>query len=340
MPELPEYSFVIPIHNEEEVLPVLHDRLLQVLRRLDGQAEVILVDDGSTDSSYLMMQRLHELDPRFKIVHLARNFGHQVAITAGMDLAEGRAVVIMDADLQDPPEVVLEMAAKWREGYEIVFGVRTDRSSDSWFKRSTAKAFYRIMGRLSEVDIPEEVGDFRLVDRRAIEAFKAMREGHRYVRGMFAWMGFKQVGVPYVREVRAAGKTKYPLRKMVRLASDGMVGFSQAPLRLALHAGLLVATGSVLGGLIAVVLSLSGIYLVPGWASVIVAITFLGGTQLAVMGMIGEYLGRTYEESLGRPLYVVSALHGLLPPMVPPRRAVLAEPHSVIDLVSLASASR
>jgi dolichol-phosphate mannosyltransferase len=330
------YSIVIPVHNEQEMLPRLRERLTSLLDALDGESEVILVDDGSTDASYALMRQLHDHDFRFKILHLARNFGHQIAITAGMDLASGQAVVIMDADLQDPPEVVLEMAQRWREGYEIVYGVRVDRTTDTWFKRTTAKVFYRLMGRLSEVDIPAEVGDFRLVDRRAIEAFKSMREGSRYVRGMFAWMGFKQIGVPYTRQERAAGETKYPFRKMLRLATDGMVGFSRAPLRLVLHAGLLVAATAVLGGVTAVALWLSGIYLVPGWASVVVAVTFLGGTQLAVMGMIGEYLGRTYEESLGRPLYVVSAMHGLVPPMMPPRRAVLAEPHTMVDLTEVA----
>ncbi len=332
------YSIVIPIYNEEKVLPVLEGRLVSLLDELDGPSEVIFVNDGSTDGSYEYIRALHDKDRRFQIVNLARNFGHQIAITAGIDLAAGQAVVIMDADLQDPPEVVLEMAAKWREGYEIVYGLRTDRSTDSWAKRVTASLFYRLLGKLSDVKIPAEVGDFRLVDRRAVEAFKSMREGSRYVRGMFAWMGFRQVGVPYARQVRAAGATKYTFRKMMRLATDGVVGFSRTPLRLVLHAGMLVAALALLFGIAAIGLFVSGIYLVPGWASVVVTVTFLGGTQLAVMGMIGEYLGRTYEEAIERPLYVVSALHGLLPPMVPPRRAVLAEPHSVVDLDRLISA--
>ena len=335
MTQDPVYSLVVPVHNEEEVLPLLQARLKVLLDNLDGGAEVILVDDGSTDRSYLMMQALQQGDERFKIVHLARNFGHQIAITAGMDLASGQAVVIMDADLQDPPEVVLEMAARWRDGYEIVYGVRTDRSTDSRFKRLSAALFYKFLGRLSDINIPAEVGDFRLVDRRAVEAFKSMRESSRYVRGMFAWMGFKQIGVPYARRERAAGATKYTFRKMLRLAADGVVGFSRTPLRLVLQFGLLVSLASVVGACTAIALYLSNIYLVPGWASVVVAVTFLGGTQLAVMGMIGEYLGRTYEEAVGRPLYVVSALHGLAPPMLPPRRAVLAEPHSIIDLADL-----
>jgi dolichol-phosphate mannosyltransferase len=326
------YSIVIPVHNEEDVLPVLRPRLETLLDGLDGPAEVILVDDGSTDHSYWLMQELQRADSRYKIIHLSRNFGHQIAITAGLDLATGAAIVVMDADLQDPPEVVLEMAAKWRDGYEVVYGVRSDRRTDSWLKRTTAAGFYKVLRHLSDVEIPLNVGDFRLVDRRAVEAFKSMREGDRYVRGMFAWMGFKQTGVEYTRAPRAAGQTKYPLRRMLRLATDGVVGFSRAPLRLVLQTGLIVSGLSVLAGLAAVVLYASNTFLVPGWASIVVAVTFLGGTQLAVLGVIGQYLGRTYEEALGRPLYVVSALHGLMPPMVPPRRAVLAEPHSVVDL--------
>ena len=331
----PTYSIVIPVFNEELVLPMLRPRLLELLGNLDGPSEVILVNDGSTDGSYDILRDLNRDDARFRVINLARNFGHQIAITAGIDLSSGQAVVIMDADLQDPPEVVLEMAARWREGYEIVHGVRADRSCDSRLKRMTAGLFYKLLGRLSDVKLPAEAGDFRLVDRRAVEAFKAMREGSRYVRGMFAWMGFRQIEVPYTREKRAAGETKFTFRKMLRFAADGVVGFSRAPLRLVLHAGVFVAFASLFGAFAAAALAVSGIYLVPGWASVVVLITFLGGTQLAVLGMIGEYLGRTYEEAIERPLYVVSALHGLLPPMVPPRRAVLAEPHSVVDLERL-----
>ncbi len=231
------YSFVIPVHNEQAVLPALRERLVQALALLDGDAEVIFVDDGSTDLSWTAVTAFHAQDHRFKGVRLSRNFGHQVAITAGMDLAAGQAVVVMDADLQDPPEVVLEMAARWRDGYEVVYGLREDRSTDSRFKRTTARAFYRILGRLTDVDIPEDVGDFRLIDRRALEAFLSMREGSRFVRGMFAWIGFRQVGVPYRRDARYAGETKYPIKKMVRLAGDGVIGFSRVPLRIALKLG-------------------------------------------------------------------------------------------------------
>jgi dolichol-phosphate mannosyltransferase len=320
------YSIVVPVHDEEPTLPHLHCRLARLLERLDGEGEVLLVDDGSRDRSYVMMKSIHRLDPRFKVVHLSRNFGHQVAITAGMDLAEGDAVVVMDADLQDPPEVVLEMARLWREGYEVVYGVREDRTSDSWFKRKSASVFYRLLRRLSDVDIPAEVGDFRLVDRRALDAFKEMEEGSRFVRGMFSWMGFRQIGVPYVRAPRHAGATKYPLRNMLYLAVDGVVGFSRVPLRMALNAGLAAAVLAVFGGMAALLLRLLGVFVVPGWASVIFVVCFLGGVQLAVLGVMGEYVGRTYEEVIRRPLYIVDALHGVVEGGPPRRRAVVAAP--------------
>ncbi len=329
----PTYSFVIPVHNEEGSLPELRERLLQVLRRLDGSAEVILVDDGSTDTSWAIITHIHVLDPRFKGVRLSRNFGHQVAITAGMDLAQGQAVVVMDADLQDPPEVVLEMAERWRDGYEVVYGVRVDRSSDSRFKRTTAAVFYRLLNRLSDVEIPQDVGDFRLIDQRAVEAFRSMREGSRFVRGMYAWVGFRQIGVPYSRDARHAGETKYPLKKMLRLAGDGVIGFSRVPLRLALKLGALAAVASVLGAVAVLGLKLFGGYAVPGWTSILLAVCLLGGLQLAFMGVLGQYIARTYEETLRRPLYVVSQLHGVGSPLNPPARAVIAEPPTVATIL-------
>jgi dolichol-phosphate mannosyltransferase len=323
---------VVPVYNEQDTLPELQSRLAQLLGRLDGEAEVILVDDGSTDHSWPLIVGLHVADPRFKGLRLSRNFGHQVAITAGMDLAAGDATVVMDADLQDPPEVVLEMAQRWREGYEVVYGVREDRSSDSWFKRSSASLFYSILGRLTDVEIPKNVGDFRLVDRRAVEAFKAMREGDRFVRGMYAWIGFRQIGVPYQRAERHAGSTKYPVKKMLRLAADGMIGFSRLPLKLALKLGTFFAVVALLGGMSVVGLNIFGAT-VPGWTSLLVAICFLGGLQLAVLGVIGAYLGRTYEETLGRPLYIVSQLRGIGFPIAPPARSVIAEPATVATLL-------
>ncbi len=308
----PVYSIVIPVFNEAAGLRALADRVIELLGRLDGHGEVILVDDGSHDGSYEIMTALRAQDNRFKPVKLSRNFGHQTAITAGMDLAVGDAVIVMDADLQDPPEVVLEMAARWREGYEIIYGVRTDRTTDTWFKRTTADAFYRLLRRLTEVDIPLDVGDFRLIDRRALSAFLAMREGSRFVRGMVASVGFRQIGVPYRREPRFAGETKYPLSKMIRLATDGVVGFSRAPLRLALQAGFAVAALSLAGGVLALIMKIVGLFTVPGWASLVFVICLLGGIQLTVLGVIGEYLGRMYEETLHRPIYIVSDMAGIV----------------------------
>jgi glycosyltransferase involved in cell wall biosynthesis len=323
----PTYSIVIPVYNEAPGLPALYIQLRDLLDRLDGPAEVLLVDDGSGDDSFDIMTELNNRDERFKAIRLSRNFGHQIAITAGMDLAEGQAVVVMDADLQDPPAVVIDMAARWREGYQVVYGVRADRSTDTWFKRTTASLFYRGLRRLTDTDIPADVGDFRLMDRRVIDAMSAMREGSRFVRGMVASVGFRQIGVPYDREPRFAGETKYPLRKMLRLAADGVVGFSRMPLRLTLQAGFAVATLSLIGGIVALFMKLGGLFTVPGWASLVFVVCLLGGVQLAVMGLIGEYLGRTYEEALQRPIYIVSDLTGIDDPGPARPRAVMALPH-------------
>lgn len=306
----PTYSIVIPVYNEEAVLPELRRRMSGLLDQLDGSAEVILVDDGSRDASYPLMLELHAQDARFKVVHFARNFGHQIAISAGMDLATGDAVVIMDADLQDPPEVVLEMAARWREGFDIVYGLRRRREHDSWFKRQSAQAFYKVLRSMSDTEIPVNVGDFRLVDRRALDAFRAMRERSRYVRGMFSWIGFRQTFVEYDRPDRFAGETKYPLRKMVRLALDGIVSFSNLPLKAVLQAGFVVSILSFCAGILAAVIKLSGAYAIPGWASLMVWTSFLGGVQLTVLGVMGEYVGRIYEEVKQRPLYLVRELRG------------------------------
>jgi dolichol-phosphate mannosyltransferase len=331
--DTPTYSLVIPVYNEEQVLPELRARLDGLLKRLDGEAEIILVDDGSSDHSYQLIRQFNNEDSRFKVVQLARNFGHQIAITAGIDLARGQAVVVMDADLQDPPEVVLQMAEKWREGYEVVYGLREDRSSDTPFKRKTAGVYYRVLRRLTDVDIPMDTGDFRLVDRRAIEAFKGMREQNRFVRGMFSWVGFKQIGVPYCRAERVAGTTKYPVRKMARLAVDGIVGFSRVPLRLALNLGFACSILALLAGAGTLVAKLTGGYAVPGWSSVVIAILFLGGIQLAMLGFMGEYIGRIYEETIRRPLYIVAALHGVATGIETAPRAVIAEPRTVETLL-------
>jgi dolichol-phosphate mannosyltransferase len=308
-----KYSIVIPIYNEEQSFPALVRRLREVLDRLDGPAEVVLVDDGSRDGSYELMVAVNREDPRFKVLQLSRNFGHQIAITAGMDVAAGEAVIVMDADLQDPPEVILQMAERWQEGYEVVYAVREHREGETAFKRKTATLFYGLQRRLAEIDQPVEVGDFRLVDRKALNAFLQMRERNRYVRGMFSWVGFRQTAVPYVRASREAGKSKYPLRKMIGLALDGFVGFSTAPLRFVLMLGLVMAVASVLYGITAIAVKLSGIAVIPGYASLLVTITFLSGVQLIVIGMVGQYVGRIYDEVRARPLYLVRDAQGFAP---------------------------
>jgi polyisoprenyl-phosphate glycosyltransferase len=300
-----DYSFVIPILNERETLEELYRRLEPVMGALDGPCEVVLVDDGSTDGSYEIMAKLHERDPRVKALRLSRNFGHQTALSAGLDHAQGRAVIIMDGDLQDPPEVALQLAERWREGYDVVYAVRVHRAGESRRKVATARWFYRLLRRLSEVDIPPDVGDFRLVDRRAVDAVKGMREHRRYLRGMFAWVGYSQTGVRYERVARTRGETKFTLRKMLAFATDGIVSFSAVPLRMALNLGFLVSVVTFVLGFVAIVCKLTGVYAAPGWASIVVATAFLGGMQLIVLGVIGEYIARIHEEVKQRPLYLL-----------------------------------
>lgn len=305
-----KYSIVIPLYNEEGIIPVLVERLQEIMGQFDGPAEVVMVDDGSRDGTYELAKAAADKDPRFKLLQFSRNFGHQVAITAGMDASSGDAVIIMDADLQDPPQVILQMIEKWKEGYEVVYGLREHRQGERLFKTATASMFYGLLHRIADIDTPVDVGDFRLVDRRALNAFLQMRENNRYVRGMFSWVGFRQTGVPYIREERYAGATHYTLSKMIKLASNGIMGFSSAPLRLALGTGVFLAIASVIYGIVAISLKLAGLTLVPGYASLLFAITFLSGIQLAVMGMVGLYVGRIYDETRARPLYVVREKHG------------------------------
>jgi polyisoprenyl-phosphate glycosyltransferase len=305
-----KYSIVIPLYNEEGIISILVERLQQLISEFDGPAEVVMVDDGSRDATYQLAQAVTEADPCFKLIQFSRNFGHQMAITAGMDAASGDAVIIMDADLQDPPYVVLQMIEKWQEGYEVVYGLRQHREGERLFKTATASAFYGLLHRIADIDTPVDVGDFRLVDRKALNAFLQMRENNRYVRGMFSWVGFKQTGVPYTREERTVGATHYTLRKMVKLASNGIMGFSTAPLRLALNTGVFLAFAALIYGAVAIALKLAGTDLVPGYASLLFAITFLSGIQLMVLGTVGLYVGRIYDEARARPLYVVRETHG------------------------------
>ncbi len=307
----PVISVVAPVFNEEAILPEFYRRVAAALEGSSQSWELVLVNDGSRDGSPGIMRDLHERDPRVKVVSFARNFGHQIAITAGMDYAAGDAVVVIDSDLQDPPETILELLARWREGYQVVYAIRSERKGETWFKEFTARLFYRIIYRITDIDLPLDAGDFRLMDRKVVDALKTMREKHRFMRGLSVWVGFRQTGVAYVRAERFAGETKYPLRKMLRFALDGITSFSYLPLHMATYVGFVAAGLSVLGILLAVILRLSGRNALHGQATTLVSVLFLGGVQLIFLGIIGEYLGRIYDEVKGRPLYIVGELIGL-----------------------------
>jgi polyisoprenyl-phosphate glycosyltransferase len=303
-------SVVVPVHDEQETLEELVRRLTAVLDGLPGlHAEILLVDDGSRDMSYPLMVQIAKREPRIKVVQLSRNFGHQVAITAGVELARGDAVIVMDSDLQHPPELIPEFVERWGEGFDVVYGVMQERSED-WFKRVTARAFYALLRRMTKVQMPAAAGDFRLVDRVAVDAFVSMRERDRYVRGMFAWLGFQQTGIDYVPPPRFAGRSKYTVRRMGRLALDAIFSFSTYPLRVVLIFGLVVSLASFAIGIVSAVSKFVGAYTVPGYVTIVVVVTFIGGIQLVVLGGIGEYIGRIYEEVKRRPLYVVRRTHG------------------------------
>ncbi len=306
------FSIVVPIWNEEIVIPILYQRVIDVMEKTGESWDLICVNDGSTDNSLALLRQLQSKDPRLKIIDFSRNFGHQVAITAGMDFAEGDAVIIMDADLQDPPEVILEMIQRWREGYEVAYAVRTKREGETWFKLWTAKLFYRVIQQIANVDIPLDTGDFRLMDRRVILAMRQLREKHRFMRGLSSWVGFKQVGVEYERAERFAGETKYPLRKMLTLATNAITSFSYLPLQFATLLGFVFAFLSLLGIVITIILRLSGNLFFLGQATTLVSVLFLGGIQLIFLGIIGEYLGRIYDEVKNRPLYLVSHAYGFV----------------------------
>jgi polyisoprenyl-phosphate glycosyltransferase len=300
------YSIVIPVFNEEAVLPVLLRRLDLLLARLNGPAEAIFVDDGSSDTSTIVLQAFVKRDPRFRYIGLSRNFGHQIAITAGMDAAQGKAIVVMDADLQDPPEVVEQLIAKWEEGYDVVYARRLSRAGESRFKRATAHLFYRMLGRMTSVGIPADVGDFRLIDRKVLDVLRQMPERDRFVRGMIAWLGFRQTEVAFHRLERAAGETKYPLLKMARLAMNAALGFSDAPLRAAIWCGLAVSCLALLyGGWVLVLWMSNDSHLVAGWSSTIVVVSLLCGMNMLMTGIVGLYIGRIHAEVKHRPLYVV-----------------------------------
>lgn len=304
----PELSLVLPVFNEEAVLDELGRRLKAFLSEVGVSWEVVFVDDGSKDNSRALLAELCRADPRFKLVGLSRNFGHQLAITAGMDYANGESVVVMDADLQDPPEVVAEMLQKRREGFDVVYGVRRRRSGETLFKRATAAAYYRILRAMVGVPIPLDAGDFRLLSRPVVKALQALRETNRFVRGMVSWVGFRQTAVYYDRPERFAGETHYPLRKMIRFALDGIASFSTLPLRIAVWLG--VGAGFV--GLFVAVWAAYEKFVahatLPGWSALMVAICLASSAQLLMIGVLGEYIGRIYEEVKRRPLYIVQDL--------------------------------
>ena len=301
----PELSIVLPIFNEEAVIDELHRRLGEFLAALGTTWEVIFVDDGSRDQSFAKLRELAAVERRYRVVSFARNFGHQYAITAGIDYARGLAVVVMDADLQDPPEVVTEMLARYREGYDIVHGVRRKREKESVFKRATAYLFYRLLRVMVGITVPVDAGDFRLLSRRVVLTFRALRETNRFVRGMVAWVGFRQTIVQYDRKARFAGETHYPLSKMLKFAFDGITGFSIVPLRIATLLGFLAGLAGVGVAVWSVYERLRG-HVVPGWATIMITVALGASAQLLMTGILGEYVGRIYEEVKRRPLYIVA----------------------------------
>jgi len=305
MENIPTYSIIAPIYNEIGNLPELYRRLKETLEKTNETWELLMVDDGSTDGSTDEIRQLAAQDERVKPVIFARNFGHQIAVTAGLDYARGHAVIIIDSDLQDPPEVILDLIAKWKEGYEVVYAQRAEREGETWLKLVTASLFYRIIYRITDVNIPEDTGDFRLLDRKVVNVVNQMRERHRFLRGMSVWVGFKQTGVKYRRSARFSGVTKYPYKKMIKFASDAITSFSYFPLQLAMYLGFFSAGISILAIPVVIILRMVGLHAFSGQATTLIAVLFLGGVQLISLGILGEYIGRLYDEAKGRPLYIV-----------------------------------
>ncbi len=306
----PKYSIVAPVFNEEETLPEFYRRIFAVVQELDSAAELLLIDDGSTDNSLALMQELQAQGSFVRILSFSRNFGHQVAITAGIDYAKGDAVIVIDSDLQDPPEVIHELVSKWKAGAELVLAVRSARRGESWFKRATASFFYRLIDRLTDLHIPKDSGDFRLMDRKVVQALRKVREQHRFMRGLSVWVGFKRDEVVYVRDERFAGRSKYPLSRMLRFATDGITSFSHVPMQLAMTLGFFFAGVALLGIPAIIALRFSGNREFFGQATTLVSVLLLGGVQLICLGIIGEYLGRIYNEVRRRPLYLISGKWG------------------------------
>lgn len=305
MSKQPTFSVVVPVFNEAESLPAFIARTNAVMKKLGDTWELIIVDDGSKDHTADIVQQHAAKDKHIRPLLFARNFGHQIAVTAGMDYARGQAVILIDADLQDPPEMIPELVANWRDGFEVVYAVRRQRKGESIFKRFTAAAFYRLINRVTEIDIPLDTGDFRLMDRRVVDVLNSMREHHRFLRGMSAWVGFRQVGVPYDRAPRFAGETHYTIRRMLNLALTAVTGFSFFPLQLATYVGFISAGIAVVAIPVVIALRLLGNQAFFGQATTLLAVLFFGGAQLISLGILGDYIGRVYDEARGRPLYIL-----------------------------------
>lgn len=305
-----KYSIIVPMYNEEEVIEITYDRLKQVMDGTEEPYELIFVNDGSHDRTVELITMICNFDPSVRLINFSRNFGHQIAISAGMDYAHGEAVVVIDADLQDPPEVILEMIAKWKEGYEVVYGKRLKRKGETIFKKVTAKIFYRTMRIMTNVDIPVDTGDFRLIDRKVCDVLRGLKEKNRFVRGLVSWIGFRQTMVEYEREERFAGETKYPLKKMISFAVDGITSFSYKPLKIATYVGFTLSIGSFLYLIVVIFQKLFTGSTVAGWASIVAVNLLFNGIILMLLGLIGEYIGRIYDESKNRPLYIVRDVQG------------------------------
>lgn len=300
-----KYSVVVPLYNEELVIDETYKRLTQVMQKADGEYELVFVNDGSRDATEKIAKEMCKQDKHIKLINFSRNFGHQTAITAGMENASGQAIVVIDADLQDPPEVILQMIEKWKQGYDVVYGKRTVRKGETAFKKLTAKIFYRFLASMTNIDIPVDTGDFRLIDRKVCDAMSLITEKNRYVRGLISWLGFKQTSVEYVREERFAGETKYPLKKMLKFAGDAVTSFSYKPLKIAGYVGYTISILSFLYLIYVVIRTLVVGDFGDGWASIVAIMLFFNGIILIVLGFMGEYIGRIYDESKNRPLYII-----------------------------------
>lgn len=301
------YSIVVPLYNEQEVIEETYRRLKSVMDSIGESYEVVMINDGSRDLTATMAKDICSKDKNFKLLNFSRNFGHQTAITAGMDYTSGQAIIVIDADLQDPPEIILEMIKKWKQGYEVVYGKRISRKGETFFKKITAKLFYRTLNKLTDVKIPTDVGDFRLIDKKVKDALMKIPEHNRYVRGLISWLGFKQTAVEFEREARFAGETKYPLSKMIKLAVDGITSFSYKPLKFSIAIGSFISFSSIIFAFVVIIMRLFNITTMEqGWASIMVVMLFLFGIVLIMLGIIGEYIGRIFEEVKGRPIYIIS----------------------------------